>query len=138
VRIDLFTRAIGVHLPGDYPGPGAPTIVFTLVVPDRVVVVIGRFGNELEDFTAWGNVLWSMQVNHRPERCYGDFDVQLGRFVDPTQLATPIIMRNKEEFALVCRSLDGVDHTAYARLMGWAWMPVAVTQDGKYRDFYVV
>lgn len=138
VCIDLFTLTKGVSLPGNYPGPGTPVTVVTFVVPDRVVVVIDRFGNELEDCTAWGNVLWSIQVNRRPVKCYGDFDVQLGRFVDPTKLASPIIMKHKDEFALVCRSLDGIDHKAFARVMGWAWMPVGVTQYGQYPDFFVI
>ena len=138
ICIDIFTRAAGVLLPGDYPGPGTPVTIITLVVPDRVVMVIDRFGNELEDFTAWGNVRWSIQVNRRPVKCYGEFDVQLGRFVDPTKLATPIVMKHKDEFALVCRSLDGLDHYAYARIMGWAWMPVGVTHGGKYQDYFVM
>jgi hypothetical protein len=136
--IDLYTRTAGVSLPGDYPGPGVVQTVLTFRVPDRTVVVIDRFGNELEDFTAWGNVRWSMMVNRRPARCYGDFDVQLGRFVDPTKLATNIIMKHNDEFALMARSLDGIDHVAYARIMGWAWMPVGITQGGKYQDFFVI
>jgi hypothetical protein len=49
--------------------------------------------------------------------------VQLGRFVNPTKIASPLILKHNDELKLVARSLDGIDHVAYARIMGWIFVP---------------
>lgn len=131
ISIDLFTNASGVTL----PATNAPQVVLTLSVPDRFVVVLERFGNQLEDHTSFPNVRWSMQRNRTPLRSYGNFNNQLGRFVDPTRFASPIVLKQKDEYRLVAQSTDGAEHKAFARLMGWAFATKTITSEGSYGEF---
>jgi hypothetical protein len=132
ISVDLFTDASGVTLPGGLPG--TPTAVLTLDVPDRFVVVLDRFGNQLEDHLAVPNVRFSMQRNRSPIRSYGNFNNQLGRFVDPTKLASPIVLKHTDEFRLYAQSTDGNDHTAFARLMGWAFAVKSISSEGSFSE----
>lgn len=136
ISVDLFTNANGVTLPGGYPGPGTCVNVLSIDVPDRWIFVLDRFGNELDDHTAFGDVRFSMQRNRTPLRSYGDFDCQLGRFVNPTKFGSPIILKHKDEFRLQAQSLSMTDHTAYARLMGWAFAVRTISGSGDYSEFF--
>lgn len=137
ISIDLFTPAAGVTLTGAYPGPGACVDVLTLDVPDRFIVILDRFGNELEDHDSFGDVRFSMQRNETPIRSYGDFDVQLGRFDDPTKFGSPLILKSKEAFRLKAQSLGAVDHVAYARMIGWAFAVRQTAGDGSHAEYVV-
>lgn len=140
ICVDIFTKAAGVKLPGVYPPPpGAddcPTIL-SIDVPDRWIFVLTEFGNELEDHTAFGDVRWIMQRNGLGIRCYGDFDVQLGRFVSPTKFPSPIILKHKDEFAVKAQSLSAAQHFAFARLRGWAFAVRTIAGAGEYSEFCV-
>lgn len=133
ISIDIFTQSRGVVIPGG----GNPQPIVSIDVPDRFVVVLQSFGYELEDHLAFGNIRMSMQRNKVPIRSYGDFDVQLGRFVDPTKLGAPIILANKERFRLQARSTDSNEHTVFARFIGWAFA-VKATGDGTYTEYHTL
>lgn len=135
ICVDVFTNASGVQLAGSYPPPGPCVPIICLDVPDRFMVVLDRFGNELEDHLSYGDVRFSMQRNRTPIRCYGDFDVQLGRFVDPTRFSSPIILKHKDRFCLQGQSKSGANHTAFARITGWAFAVTEITGDGSYKEF---
>ncbi|MGH8898202.1 MAG: hypothetical protein ACRDZ4_14575 [Egibacteraceae bacterium] len=135
ITVDVFTGSGGVQLPGAYPGPGACVPLIQFQVPDRFIVILERFGNELESANAWGDVVFSMQRNATPLRSYGDFDVQLGRFVDPTRMGSPIILKHKDNFILHAQSKSGQNHTAFSRVMGWAFAVNTITSDGTYKEF---
>jgi hypothetical protein len=137
ISIDAFTPAAGVSLSGAYPGPGACIDVVSIDVPDRFIVVLDRFGNELEDHDAFGDVRFSMMRNETPIRSYGNFDVQLGRFDDPTRFGSPIILKHKDAFRLKCQALGAVDHIAYARFIGWAFAVRATNGDGSHEQYIV-
>lgn len=139
ISVDLFTPAAGVTLPGSAypPSPGDCVDLVAVDVPDRWIFILDRFGNELEDHTAFGDVRFSIQRNRTPIRSYGDFDVQLGRFVNPTKLGTPIILKHKDEFRIKAQSKSATSHKAYARIMGWAFAVRTITGDGAYREFCV-
>lgn len=137
LAIDAFTPAAGVSLSGAYPGPGACVDVISIDVPDRFIVVIDRFANELEDHDAFGDVRFSMMRNETPIRSYGDFDVQLGRFDDPTKFGSPLILKHKDRFRLKAQSIGAVDHIAYARFIGWAFAVRATSADGSHEQYIV-
>lgn len=138
ISVDVFTSASGVFLPGgEYGGPGDCVDVLRIDVPDRWIFVLDRFGNELEDHTVWGDVRFSFQRNRSPIRSYGDFDVQLGRFVNPTKFGTPIILKHKDEFRVVAQAKGATPHTAFARIIGWAFAVRTITGDGTYTEFCV-
>jgi len=137
ICVDVFTAASGVTLPGSYPGPGECIDVISVDVPDRWIFVLDRFGNELEDHDSFGDVRFSMQRNETPIRCYGDFDVQLGRFDDPTKFGSPLILKHKDKFRLKAQALGGVDHIAFARMIGWAFAVRATSQDGSHAEYCV-
>jgi len=137
ITIDAFTPAAGVTLSGAYPGPGPCVDVLSIDVPDRFIVVLDRFGNELEDHDSFGDVRFSMMRNETPIRSYGDFDVQLGRFDDPTKFGSPIILKHKDQFRLKCQSLGAVDHIAFARLIGWAFAVRVTSGDGSHDQYCV-
>jgi hypothetical protein len=137
ISVDVFTSASGVTLTGSYPGPGACIDVLTVDVPDRWIFVLDRFGNELEDHSAFGDVRFSMQRNETPIRSYGNFDVQLGRFDNPTKFGSPIILKSKEQYRLKAQALGAVDHIAYARLIGWAFAARMTSGDGSHVEYCV-
>ena len=137
IAIDAFTPAAGVTLSGAYPGPGACVDVISIDVPDRFILVIDRFANELEDHDSFGDVRFSMMRNETPIRSYGDFDVQLGRFDNPTKFGSPIILKHKDQFRLKCQSLGAVDHIAYARFIGWAFAVRTTSGDGSHEQYVV-
>lgn len=137
IAIDTFTPAAGVTLAGAYPGPGACVDVISIDVPDRFIVVLDRFGNELEDHDSFGDVRFSMMRNETPIRSYGDFDVQLGRFDDPTKFGAPIILKHKDEFRLKAQALGGTDHVAFARIIGWAFAVKQTSGDGSHEQYIV-
>jgi hypothetical protein len=137
ICVDVFTAAAGVITPGAYPGPGDCVDVLAIDVPDRWIFVLDSFGNELEDHTAWGDVRMSMQRNRTPLRCYGNFDVQLGRFVLPTEFGSPILLKHKDQFRLKAQSLGATQHTVFARIKGWAFAVRSITGDGEYNEFCV-
>lgn len=135
INIDLFTGAAGVEITGAYPGPGPCVNLLTINVPDRFIVVLDRFGNELEDHNAFGDVRFSMKRNRTPIRSYGNFDVQLGEFIKPTRFSSPIILKHKDVYTLQAQSLSGAGHIGYARLTGWAFAVTEITGDGSYKEF---
>lgn len=137
INIDVFTRASGVTTTGAYPGPGDCAEVLAIDVPDRWIFVLDRFGNELEAANAWGDVRFSMQRNRTPIRSYGNFDSQLGRFVDPTKFGSPIILKHKDRFRLQAQSLGASNHRAFARIVGWAFAVRTTSGDGHYNEFCV-
>lgn len=137
ICVDVFTAAAGVVTPGAYPGPGDCVDVLSIDVPDRWIFVLDTFGNELEANTSWGDVRLSMQRNRTPLRCYGNFDVQLGRFVRPTEFGSPILLKHKDQFRLKAQSLGAVQHTVFARIKGWAFAVRSITGDGEYSEFCV-
>lgn len=138
ISVDVFTSAAGVTLPGgSSPAPGAPQEVIRLDVPDRFICVIDRFGNELEDTTSFGDVRFSMQRNRAPLRSYGDFDVQLGRFVSPNKFGSPIILKHKDRFRILAQSKSASEHRAFARIQGWCFAVRTITGDGRYSEFCV-
>lgn len=135
LTFDLFTAAAGVTLTA---GAAAPTTILTTQVPDRFVVVLQRFANELEAPGAFADVRWSNQRNRAPLRSYGNFDVQLGVFTDPTRFSAPLILNGKEEYRLIARNTGAADHTAFARLMGWAFAVRSTSADGSYDQFHTM
>jgi hypothetical protein len=137
ISIDVFTPASGVMLTGSYPGPGACVDVLSIDVPDRFILIVDRFGNELEDHDSFGDVRFSMQRNETPIRSYGDFDVQLGRFDNPTKFGSPLILKHKDRFRLKAQALNNVDHIAYARLIGWAFAVKQTSGDGSHTEYLV-
>lgn len=140
ICVDVFTGAEGVKLPGVYPPPPTDADcpdVLSINVPDRWIFVLTEFGNELEDHLAFGDVQMSMQRNGFPIRCYGNFDVQLGRFVKPTGFPSPIILKHKDKFRLKARSLSAAQHFIFARIRGWAWAVNAISGGGQYSEFCV-
>ncbi len=137
IAIDVFTPAAGVTLSAAYPGPGPCVDILSIDVPDRFIVVLDRFGNELEDHTAFGDVRFSMMRNETPIRSYGNFDVQLGRFDDPTKFGSPIILKHKDQWRLKAQSLGAVDHIGYARIMGWAFAVRQTSGDGSHTEYLV-
>jgi len=137
INIDVFTRATGVPTVGSYPGPGDCAEVLAIDVPDRWIFVLDRFGNELETASAWGDVRFSMQRNRTPIRSYGNFDSQLGRFVEPTRFGSPIILKHKDRFRLQAQSLGASSHRAFARIIGWAFAVRTTSGDGHYNEFCV-
>jgi hypothetical protein len=137
VSVDVFTPASGVTTTGSYPGPGDCVEVIRIDVPDRWVFILDRFGNELETANAWGDVRFSMQRNRTPIRSYGNFDVQLGRFVEPTRFGSPVILKHKDRFRLQAQSLSQTSHRTYARIMGWAFAVRATSGDGSHNQFCI-
>lgn len=140
VCVDVFTTAAGVKLPGVYPPPPTEADcpdVLRIEVPDRWIFVLTEFGNELEDHTAFGDVRFSMQRNDFPIRCYGNFDVQLGRFVTPTEFPSHIVLKHKDVFVLKAQSLSAEQHFAFARIRGWAFAVRTISGDGEYSEFCV-
>lgn len=137
IAVDVFTTAAGVVLPVWYPGSPFCVEVISIDVPDRWIFILDRFGNELDDYSAFGDVRFSMQRNRTPLRSYGEFDVQLGRFVNPTKFGSPIILKSKDEFRLRAQVLGAVQHTAYARIMGWAFAVRTTSGSGDYSEFFV-
>lgn len=137
ISIDAFTPAAGVVLTGLYPGPGPCIDVISIDVPDRFILILDRFGNELEDHDAFGDVRFSMQRNETPIRSYGDFDVQLGRFDDPTKFGSAIILKGKERFRLKAQALGATDHIAFARFIGWAFAVRMTAGDGSHAEYCV-
>jgi len=83
-----------------------------------------------------GNVNWSVQRNRAPIRCYGDFDVKLGDFVDPTKFSSPIILKHKDEFRVLAQANTVADASVIARVMGWAFAVHSISQDGTYNEFH--
>lgn len=138
INVDVFTKAAGVTLPGGvYPGIGDCISVLSIDVPDRWIFVLDRFGNELGDHLDYGNVRFSMQRNRTPIRAYGNFDNQLGRFVDPTKFGSAIILKTKDTFRLEAQSLVTESKLAFARIMGWAFAVRHTTGDGSHSEFCV-
>lgn len=137
ISLDAFTPAAGVSLAGAYPGPGPCIDVLSIDVPDRFIVVLDRFANELEDHDAFGDVRFSMMRNETPIRSYGDFDVQLGRFDDPTKFGSPLILKHKDRFRLKAQAIGAVDHIAYARFIGWAFAVRNTSGDGSHEQYIV-
>lgn len=137
ITIDLFTPAAGVELPGGYPGHGPCVDVLRIDVPDRFIVVLDRFGVELEDHASFGDVKMSFQRNRTPLRSYGNFDVQLGRFVRPTPFGSPIVLKHKDQWRMKAESLSAVSHRIWARIQGWAYAVQTITGDGAYGEFNV-
>lgn len=137
IAIDVFTPAAGVILTGAYPGPGACVDILSIDVPDRFILILDRFGNELEDHDSFGDVRFSMQRNETPIRSYGDFDVQLGRFDDPTKFGAAIILKHKDQFRLKGQALGATEHTAFARLIGWAFAVRQTSADGSHSEYVV-
>lgn len=137
ISVDVFTAAAGVALPGAYPGPGACVDVLSIDVPDRFIVILDRFGNELEDHDSFGDVKFSMQRNETPIRSYGNFDVQLGRFDDPTKFGSPIILKHKDRWRLKAQALGGANHIAFARIIGWAFAVRRTASDGSHAEYVV-
>lgn len=137
ITIDAFTPAAGVTLAGAYPGPGPCVDVLSIDVPDRFIVVLDRFGNELEDHDSFGDVRFSMMRNETPIRSYGDFDVQLGRFDNPTKFGSPLILKHKDQFRLKAQALGAADHIAFARLIGWAFAVRTTSADGSHCQYRV-
>jgi hypothetical protein len=135
INVDVFNGAAGVELTGAYPGPGPCVNILTINVPDRFIVVLDRFGNELEDHNAFGDVRFSMKRNRTPVRSYGNFDVQLGEFINPTKFSSPIILKHKDKWVLQGQSLSGASHFAFARITGWAFAVTEITGDGSYKEF---
>lgn len=135
INVDLFTPAAGREITGAYPGPGACVDILTINVPDRFIVVLDRFGNELEDHNAFGDVRFSMKRNRTPVRSYGNFDVQLGEFIDPTKFSSPIILKHKDVWKLQGQSISGATHNAFARITGWAFAVTEITGDGSFKEF---
>lgn len=137
ISIDAFTPASGVTLSGAYPGPGPCVDLISIDVPDRFICILDRVGNELEDHDSFGDVRFSMQRNETPIRSYGDFDVQLGRFDNPTKFGSPIILKGKEQFRLKGQALGAVDHIGYARFIGWAFAVKMTAGDGSHAEYVV-
>lgn len=137
ISVDIFTNALGVSVPGAYPGPGDCVDVLTISASDRMIFVLDRFGNELEDHLAFGDVRMSMSRNKTPIRSYGNFDVQLGRFVRPTKLGSPILLKHKDEFRFKAQSLSATTHKVFARIQGWAFATHSIVGDGTYNEFQV-
>ena len=111
------------------------TPVFTaFTVPNRHVAVFGSFGHELTDASQWGTVIWTIEVSQRPARTYFDFRQQIGMFVEPTPLGSPLVVGpNKQVRVLARRGVAAV--SALARLKGYIFSLDRYTQDGSFRDF---
>jgi hypothetical protein len=135
INVDVFNGAVGKEITGAYPGPGPCVDILTINVPDRFIVVLDRFGNELEDHNAFGDVRFSMKRNRTPIRSYVNFDVQLGEFIDPTRFSSPIILKHKDVWKLQGQSVSGATHFAFARITGWAFAVTEITGDGSYKEF---
>ena len=137
ISVDVFTAAAGVTLSGAYPGPGACIDILSIDVPDRWIFILDRFGNELDDHDSFGDVLFSMQRNETPIRSYGQFDVQLGRFDNPTRFGSPLILKHKDRFRLKGQALGAVNHQAFARIIGWAFAVRMTSGDGSHLQYCV-
>jgi len=131
LAVDLFTSAAGVTAPA---APGVPGTVLSIDVPDRFLVILDRFANGVQSPNKIGDVQWSMQRNKSPIRSYGDFDVDLGCFCDPTKLGSPIILKHKDEFRLLAQSNLAGDVNVSARMIGWAFA-VSPDADGSAGAF---
>ncbi len=131
ISVDLFTAAAGVDLS---PYDADAATLLSLTVPDRFIVVLDRFGNQLQDHLDFGSVTFSMQRNNAPLRSYGNFDVQLGEFIRPTPLGAPIMLTSNQTWEL--RASSAVVTKAFARIQGWAWAVKKSSNDGSYDDMH--
>lgn len=133
ISVDLFTAAAGVTLSSGSP-LGNEVTILSITVPDRFIVVLDRFGNQLQDHLDFGSVTFSMQRNDAPLRSYGDFDVQLGEFIRPTPLGAPIMLTGNQTWALKAATTSTTK--AFARIQGWAWAVKKSSNDGSYDDMH--
>ena len=133
ISVDLFTAAAGVTLT-EGSALGDEVTILSITVPDRFIVVLDRFGNQLSDHLDFGSVTFSMQRNEAPLRSYGDFDVQLGEFIRPTPLGAPIMLTGNQTWTLKAATTKTTQ--AFARIQGWAWAVRKSTNDGSYDDMH--
>lgn len=120
-------------------------VVRTITVPDRYYLFVERVGLEMIytpgpaglSIDPFAQANWAFLLNTRPIPPYASFDVQIGRIVDPTPLAQPIVCPPKSvfvvQFTLKPFAPFGT-YTGRARVMGRLWpvrtygMPETVEQ----------
>ena len=113
--------------------------IVSYVVPDRHVATILRFGHDLEDATQWDNLLWSLKVSGRQVFGYQDFIQQRGIMVDPTPLASMIIVPHKQTVEVACRrAVAGAAINVFARMMGFAIPLHNVDQTGALSQWHTL
>ena len=133
---DVFTQK-GVTVPVIDPADDLLTPILTFEVPDRTILVIHKIGHELSDPSQFGNVRWSIQVDEAPVPSYGNFCPQLGRFTEPTPLASPIIVRPASvvevRAGIIAAPPAGID--CFFRWQGYTYPLNRFTDDGTFGKF---
>lgn len=113
--------------------------VVTYTVPDRHVATILRFGHGLDDPTQWVNLQWAIRVSGKPIFNYFNFVQQRGTVVDPTPLASMIIVPGGKTIAVSARrAAAGAAINVYARLMGFSIPLHNVDQTGAFSQFHTM
>lgn len=105
-------------------------------IPDRMVAVIHSLGQQTTLTGDFDLIIWKLYVNDQPVPTYGEMTSQLGRFVDPTKLGAPIILKGKDTVRMTAR-LGTVNpaNFYFARIMGYKYIARDVTDNGSFNKF---
>ena len=87
-----------------------------------------------EDHTHYPSLTLSMQRNEAPLANYGDFNLQIGDVLKPTELAAPLSFGSNSTFRVVATS--SVNTILWMRAQGWWWPTKNESNNGSYKIFH--
>lgn len=128
-HIDIYTDPVVAIAPA-----AVGAVILELQVPFGSVVILSKFGNDLEVSSAFPHVAWNFFWKgglYYPETVwsragvraytYRAFHRKLGEPVCPCPLAMPIIVRGPGVFQLRADNADIIGHLCEARFMGYQY-----------------
>ncbi len=119
-NLDLFSDCAGVNLPA---AAANQTVLLTFRVPDRHIALFTRFGQALEDATAFDDVEWEFAGTEFEPAYSPPYLGQIGSMLNPYEFPMPLLRKGGETITILARNTGAGAHTAFARLVGYLWAP---------------